>query len=567
MLKPHLIRRQIVASRHQALLFVLCTALSLITLVSLSGFSRSVHRSFLRDARSLHAADIIIHSHSPFSTDLLNELASLETRGLVQSARIHEFYSLVRGADREASLLANVKTVAPGYPFYGVVELASGRPFPAALSPGSVVVEQALLDRLKLKLGDRLRLGNAAFVISDVVLLEPDRPVNIFSLGPRVFVSDADLPSLKLVTRGSRVNYTLLAKVTGKRNMDDIAGRLKAQSQQDRERVETFRTAGSRIKRFFDNFLFFLNLIAIFTLLLAGIGIQSSLFAFLKEQEQTIAVMKALGAGSRFIIANYLGVAAALGFAGTLIGIAASVLLEQVLPALFRGLLPPGMELSLSAAAIAEGLVLGAAVVVLFTLLPLARLRDVKPRAIFSKEEPRGRGRFTLLFIALIALFFCAMVLWRIEEVKTGVYFVLGAGLLVLVSLFAAIGVLRFLRTRRVKNLVLRQALKGLFRPRSATLPVLVTLIAALALVFSIALVEKNLDATFVRSYPPDSPNVFFLDVQPEQKESFAKHLGTQTTFYPVVRGTVMAINNEPIDREKERGKRGDNLAREFNLT
>jgi putative ABC transport system permease protein len=567
MLKFHLIRRQIVASRHQAVLFVLCTALSLVTLVSLSGFSRSVHNSFLHDARTLHAADIIIHSHSPFSKPLLNELAFLEKNGVVKTARIHEFYSLVRPADREASLLVNVKTADPGYPFYGTVELASGRSFSRVLAPGRVVVEQALLDRLNLKIGGRLRVGSATFLIEDVVLLEPDRPVNFFSLGPRVFVSGADLASLHLVAKGSRVNYSILAKVKNERELNELAGRLKSRALGDRERVDTYRTARSGIKRFFDNFLFFLNLIAIFTLLLAGIGIQSSLFAFLKEQERTIAIMKALGAGSRFIIVNYLGVAFALGLAGTLIGLAASVLLERVLPGLFSGLLPSSVELSLSVPAIAEGLVLGVVVVVLFTLLPLARLKDVRPRAIFSKAELPGQGRFTRLFIALAAVFFCAMVLWRIEELKTGVYFVLGVGLLVLVSLLAALGVLRFLRKQRVKNLVLRQALKGLFRPQSASLPILVTLIAALALVFSITLVEKNLDASFVRSYPVDSPNVFFIDIQPSQKEAFTKDLGIETTYYPVVRGTVIAVNNERIDREQERAKRGDNLAREFNLT
>jgi putative ABC transport system permease protein len=37
--------------------------------------------------------------------------------------------------------------------------------------------------------------------------------------------------------------------------------------------------------------------------------------------------------------------------------------------------------------------------------------------------------------------------------------------------------------------------------------------------------------------------------------------------FYPLVRGTVMAINDVKIDREQEHQKRGDNLGREFNLT
>ncbi len=276
-----LVRRQLTGSLHQAAIFVLCVVLSLVTLVSLSGFSQSVHSSFLKDARALHAADIIIHAHSPLSEPLLRQLSVLEKERLVASARVHEFYSVVRTSTGDASLLSNLKVVDPGYPFYGSVQLASGRQFRDVLTRGSIVVEQALLDRLHLRIGDRVRIGRAAFTISDVVLMEPDRPVNFFSLGPRVFIPGSDLASLDLVGKGSRVNYTILVKVMDEKDLDEIALRLKAASLPDRERVETYRTADSGVKRFFDNFLFFLNLIGIFTLLLAGIGIQSSLTAFL----------------------------------------------------------------------------------------------------------------------------------------------------------------------------------------------------------------------------------------------------------------------------------------------
>jgi D-amino-acid dehydrogenase len=58
--------------------------------------------------------------------------------------------------------------------------------------PMSPVVDDSLHAAVT-PLGDRLRVGSAAFFIRDVVLMEPDRPVNFFSLGPRVFVSSRDL--------------------------------------------------------------------------------------------------------------------------------------------------------------------------------------------------------------------------------------------------------------------------------------------------------------------------------------------------------------------------------------
>jgi len=563
-----LLFRQIRGSFRQSVIFVLCVALSVVTLVTVGSFSRSVHSSLLRDARVLHAADIIIRANSPISPQLSEAVAELQQRGDLETARLYEFYSVVRTLDNSASLLADLKIAEPGYPFYGSVELASGRLFADVLVQGSIVVEQLLLERLHLKLGDKLRIGSTTLTIRDTLLSEPDQPVNFFALGPRIFISAADMEALKLVSTGSRVHYSILAKARDQGSIDRLAQELGAAAVKDKERVETYRTAGSGIKRFFDNLLFFLNLIGIFTMLLAGIGIQGTLAALLKEQERTIAIMKALGAGSRFILSRFVALALTLGLLGTLCGLAASFLLQMVLPELFRGLLPTEVELSITASAVTEGFILGFLVVLLFTALPIYRLRELKPRAIFGKDEPAAVRSRPAWFTALAGLLFLlAMVLWRIRDVKTGLYFMLGVALLVLVSLLLAEGIMFLLRKARPANLILRQALKGLFRPGNATRSTLVTLTASLAVIFCITLVEKNMDAAFIQSYPPKAPNLFFIDIQTGQKAAFARELGIDTTFYPIVRGSVMAVNGTAVDAEKERQKRGDNLGREFNLT
>ncbi|MBW4054844.1 MAG: FtsX-like permease family protein [Proteobacteria bacterium] len=568
MYSPRLLLRQIHGSLRQSTVFVLCVALSVVTLVTLGSFSRSVHSSLLRDARVLHSADIIISSHSPFSSSLTQAVAERERHKEIETARVYDFYSVVRTIDNKESLLSDLKVVEKGYPFYGAVTLASGRPFGEVLTAGGVIVERQLLDRLHLHVGDRLRIGSATLTIRDIVVAEPDRPVNLFALGPRIFISAADLASLELVGTGSRVHYTILVKVRNQQDIDRVAAELSHAATKDRERVETYRTAASGVKRFFDNLLFFLDLIGIFTLLLAGIGIQSTLTALLQEQERTIAIMKTVGAGSRFIFRHYFALTFALGLAGTLCGLAASFLLQSFLLSLFRGFLPAAVKLGISGSAVAEGLFLGIIVVFLFTFLPIYRLRELKPRAIFGKVEQRtARNRPTWLTIGAAVCFLLAMVLWRVRDMKTGLYFVLGTCLLILVSLLCAEGTMHFMKNRHPGNLILRQALKGLFRPGNATRSTLVTLTASLAVIFSITLVERNLDTTFIQSYPPKSPNLFFIDIQPAQKGAFATALGINTTFYPVVRGSVIAVNGIPVDQEKERLRRGDNLAREFNLT
>ncbi len=271
MLNRTFILRQLTTARKQSLIFVLCVALSLVTLVALRGFGDSINRALLRDAKQLQASDLFVRASFSLSQPVLDTITRLVAEEQVESAHTYEFLSVVRVAEGEATQLANLKVVERGYPFYGQVMLASGRGFATVLTPGSVIVEQALLDRLDLQVGDRLQIGQATLTIVDVVLQEPDRPINLFSFGLRIFINSADLDALQLVKPGSRVNYKVLLKVNDENNLNRLATTLK-RVVEPQEEVETYRTAQSGAQRFFDNFLFFLSLVGIFTFCWRGLA-------------------------------------------------------------------------------------------------------------------------------------------------------------------------------------------------------------------------------------------------------------------------------------------------------
>src|SRR3972149_11020455 len=153
MLNSRFIRRELTSSPQQSIILVLCVALSMVTLVSLGGFSESVDDSLLRDARALHAGDIIVHSNYDLSSPLSEGITFLRRKGMIDAVRVYEFYSLVRAPYREGSILGDLKVVETGYPFYGTVELRSGRSFRDTLQKGGSIVEENLLGRLGLKVG------------------------------------------------------------------------------------------------------------------------------------------------------------------------------------------------------------------------------------------------------------------------------------------------------------------------------------------------------------------------------------------------------------------------------
>ncbi len=560
--------REIAHSRGQAAVFVLCVALSLVSIVAVNSFRRDVRGVIAGDARSLHGGDIIIHSHSEFNPQLSAELADLGREKGVVAVDTREFYSVARKADGAASLFSNIKAVDNPYPLYGRVELRSGREFADVLRPGKAIVATALLERLGLAVGDPLLLGGATLEIVDVVSRESLRPVDFFNFGPRIFVSTADLAAMDLVGKGSRVSYETLLKLADQTRQEAIVARLTAKAVAGQEQVTTSAKASSRIKRFFDNLLFFLSLISIFTLLLAGIGMQSSLAALLRRKMKTFAIIRALGATGWFLLRHYLLLVLLLSALGCGLGILAGLLLKQSFAGLLVGLLPENIVLGASLRDVVEGMGLGLIVVSFFTFLPLSGIEHVKPAAIFRKDARPGLRRKStrvLLVCGLLLLF--GLVIRQLDDVRIGLYFM--AGIFTLVGLIALLigGLLKLLARCTIQTLSLRQAMRSLLRPGNASRAIVVTLASALAVLFAIYLLEENLRVTYIESYPADAPNLFCLDIQKDQQQGFLQLVGGQVELFPVVRARLHSINDRAINRETELQKRGDSLAREFSLT
>jgi putative ABC transport system permease protein len=230
--------------------------------------------------------------------------------------------------------------------------------------------------------------------------------------------------------------------------------------------------------------------------------------------------------------------------------------------------LPQGLGHSVSWSGILEGMVLGFGVVLLFSFLPLQRLRQMRPMMIFRGQVETTSRRWPYFAgIGMFILFFFGLVFWHMQELRFGLYFVGGLlGLIAAAALLTQI-TLWGIRKLPVDHLVARQAIRGLFRKGNAARSTVITLTASLTVIFTIYLVEKNLDATFVHAYPEDSPNAYFVDIQPDQTRAFAGALEQAVQFYPIIRARITAINDRKIDRSHERTKRRDNFSRLFNLT
>ena len=568
MLHRHFLYRQLNTAKKQSSIFILCVALSIVTLAALNGFGSSVNQGLSRDAKQLQAADIVIESRFPIAEPIHTEVRNFINDGLIESTQIHEFNTVVRVVDASNTLLTNVKMVESGYPFYGEVKLASGSQFQSRLTSGTAIVEQDLLALLGINIGDQLHVGNAVLTIVDVAIHEPDRPLQFFNLGPRLFVSADDRQAIDLIKAGSRVEYKLLLKVFDQNLLNQLTEKIQATVYEGSEKVSNHQNAETSIKRFLDNLRLFLNLVGVFTLLMAGIGIQSALTAYLKEQEQSIAIIKTLGATTAFISRHYFLIVCILGLIGAFIGLTLGFFLQQFMPILLRGLIPDNLNLMIAWRTLFDSMLLGLIIVIAFTFVPLYRLQQLRPHFILRKAYAKLQPTWIYyLVLATIAILFISIILWQLQNISIGLFFTFGVIALLAIASLLTHAVLSVIGKLSIDSLSIRLALRGLFREGGATRAIIITLSTSLAAIFTIYLIEQNLDATFVQSYPEDTPNVVFLDIQPDQLNQFDSSLGYDANYYPIIRTRITHINNTPLDRKAERKRDRDNFARQFSVS
>jgi len=559
------------AWRHVAYV-VACVALGVGALVAVGSFADSLQRTVARSAQALAGGDVEIRATQPPPADLAARLPGTPDPTRVAITHVRELVGMAQ-VGPELTQLVELKAVEPGYPFYGVLETEPARPLDTLIGDGRALVDASLLTRLGLRVGDTFRVGDARLTISGVVRREPDRAIGVFSLGPRVLLAAEDLDRAGLVRPGSRVRYRTLFRLpdgaSAQRFRDALAERLPVA-----QRVSTYTQAQPGLRRFWDQLTMYLGLTGLVALMVGGIGVGVSVGAFVRRKLPAIATLKSLGASWRTLLAAYSLQTALLGLAGSVLGAALGSLLQPlVAPALTR-LLPIELTLSFSPRAVLGGLAMGLGVTLLYALWPLLQIRDVSPASILRREiEPRPPGRRPWLATLPIAGGLAALALWQAGSWKIGALFAGGlAGALLLLALGARL-VIGLARRVRWRGPAWRQGAANLHRPGSHAGPVLISLGLAVMLVVSIALLERGLRAELVDRAPGSAPAFFFIDIQPDQAEPFARLVrehgaGAPAALTPVVRAHLAAVNGVTI-APSARARREDMwaLTREYVLT
>jgi putative ABC transport system permease protein len=582
--------------------FLLCIALGVGALVGVGLFAANVERTVIREARSLMGGDIEVRLSRPMSDQGLAVLRSLEAQG-VSTMHVSELVAMAARANggpdandhrgqAAPTQLVELKAIESNYPFYGALRTVPARPALELLAARpchfrndvdcyGALVQQSLLIKMGASVGDEMKIGQAYVSITGTIEHEPDRAASAFSLGPRVMISQAALHSADLVKPGSRVRERHLVKLPTGRVPEPVLRALQTDLASESARVTTFHDAQPQLRRFLNQLTRYLGLVGLTALFVGGIGVASTIHAFLKEKLKTIAILKTVGAASGTIMLTYLLQALFLALIGSLLGVGLGMSVQGAIPALVAHVLPANLldasaPQELVAEPVARGLLLGVSTTLLFALWPLLGIRAVRPALIFRADivQSEGEGllwrrrwiawtrdRLRLVMALLIATGLMALAVWQARSLVVGLLFIAALLAAVIILLGASALLLSALKASPPPaSLALRHAVRNLARPGSQASSVMMAVGIGVMVIAAVSLLERSLVHQIGESRPVDAPTFFFIDIQPDQKDGFDRLLRERLPhaspqFTPLVRSRLSAVNGVPVPASDGEGR------------
>ncbi len=553
MLAFRLARRELRGGVRGLWIVLLCLTLGVAVIAAVGTLRAATDRGLAQDGRRILGGDLEVESGSQPLPDTLRDW--LRARG-ARLAEVVQMRSMLVAASGERQLV-ELKAVDRAWPLVGdaVVEAGLHRSLAALLDNHGLLAERVVLDRLKLHVGDMVRLGEAGFTVRGILVSEPDRVAAPLILGPRVLIAADALPSTALIAPGSMVQYAIRADLP---NAADVPTALRAGFPDQGWRIRDPRNAAPGVTRFIDQISLFMTLVGLTSLLVGGIGVANGVRAWLDGRARTIATLRCLGAGSGLVLAVCLIQVLALGLCGIAIGLVAGGLAPIALTAWLKDVLPvppvPGVYPGPLLLAAGYGLLTALS----FSLWPLGRAARIPGAALFRDAQNPARGHPAWPLIAVnagvvgglialtvaaaadraFALWFCAAAL------GTMALFRLGASLVMLAARAGS-----WLRSPSA-----RLGLANLHRPGAATPLMLLSVGLGLSTLAAVALIQGNVRREITEQLPADAPSFFFVDIQDRQLARFedlvSAQPGVQDMYQvPSLRARIVAVNGVPADQ------------------
>jgi putative ABC transport system permease protein len=551
--------RETRAATGKFLFVVLSVALGTAALTAVTGFNESVRYTLMREARSLMAADISLSMPVQPSAEEIRLLESLEVQG-IESTRVTETVSMAFTGQGPPVLVSVKGADFARYPFYGRLEL---NPAGTRLDEKSVAVSDDLLLRINAKLGDSLSIGRSTFRIAARIVKEPDRMTTGFTLGPRVLFTREGVAGAGIVVPGSRITERVLLKLPPAQDPASTRQAL-AQVFGRRARITDFTETNPQLTRALDRATRFLALVSLIALIVAGLGVGSTMQSHLRQKMPNIAFMKCIGGRAGQITRIYVAQALMIGVIGGLAGAVLGAFAQAAFARLVANYFDIAVILIWPWLAMLKGIAAGMSTAILFTLPSLLSIAEVQPAFILRKDvageaKPR-RDRRSIIVAGVMLGGLWAIAVWIGSSIKYATVFAA-----ILLGSFIILGLISALLLRLIqkfgdrmivrRSAALRHGIGNLYRPGAHATAIIASLGIGVMFTVVVYFLQYSLLEEVRLTAPPETPNVFMINITESERDGLTHLLETEPGILerqplsPSVMAQIVTIDGVPMER------------------
>ncbi|PSV02572.1 ABC transporter permease [Photobacterium leiognathi subsp. mandapamensis] len=517
----------------QGQLWLVTLALSLIIacVFALSALVSRVEGIIVSQGRSALAADMVLQSSQAV------DLKQLSINNVTTSQQTR--FGTMAFSDNGMQLVS-VKAVDVQFPLRGDLRLqAADKSVQHHVKPGELWLSERLFSLLDVKVGDRLMLGDGELTISGRILEDPELSFNPFSQMPAVLINNQDIAAIGGIQEGSRLSYRYYFS-----GSDSVLADIRKQfSLTPSQRWLTENDAG-RSGDFIERARQYLSLTLVLVVLMASATLVLTCQHYASTRITSVAMMKSLGASRRFLWRWLLQQIAVVFSVAIGVGLLLGFWLEWLLRYPLQQLLPDELP-SIGFAPLVISLLLALFISLPALGIPLSRLVNASAmNTVQITQTPTSK--FSATWLLLIFPVFAAV--WWIGS-NVFVWLTL-LGMVALLVLLALVGLAAIALLKKIKfGSAYALALSRVNRSKAKTATQLAALTCSLMLLAVIGLLRNELLADWKNTLPADAPNVFAINIAPEQQQAYLDYLDVnqlaRSDGYPVTRGRLVAINEQ----------------------
>lgn len=440
-----------------------------------------------------------------------------------------------------------LKAVDSAWPLYGTLTLADGRTV-GAPAPGEAWLAQGAIDRLGIAVGERFRIGTQQVTAAGIIANEPDRLSEGFQLGPTVIVDVALPHRAGLIAPGAMYQSKYRVAFEPDRDPQAVEEALEERFPEAGFDFRTRDRASPGADRFVGRMSEFLTLVGLAALVIAGIGIGGGVTSYLEARRTSIATLKVLGATSGDIARIYALQIGAAALAGSVLGLAAGLLVTPLLSAALQGLLPVESGFVIAPGALLLAATYGLLVALVFAATPLLRARRFPAMALMrARVAPLTRDRTALRWVFAGLAGIVALVLLTSRQPWLAALFLGGAAATLGLLAVLGYGIRRAAaRLPRPASPLLRNAVANLHRPGSSTGALVTALGFGLSAFVLLAGIQTAIGGNIERRVPQQAPDYFVLDIPRDRVAAFEALVHDEQPeaairTVPALRGAVLA--------------------------